>query len=179
MSEQLVRLAAFGASHPSQYLFDTGSGRYALRSYPTVREAHERCCGFGAERRVGLVRRERVFVAIFTGDPAHLTIRVGQQGLVAREGEILASCRSVFPMARRLSVSTSGQSPIAATFWYSGLNWEQDPEGEDIFLHIADVAGAALSTRRFLYFWSANAGGRDISTQAFSDELEAYVARPG
>jgi hypothetical protein len=49
----------------------------------------------------------------------------------------------------------------------------------DILFHIARTTETPSRAARFVYHWTANAAGRDTTTQAFVDEAAAYVRKAG
>lgn len=133
--------------------------------------------GFGQWRTLGLIRgRRRSFSAIFAyGDDIALWLEDGLH--VVRVPSFTARIVETLPFVRRFELSGGGGFHYEAT--YFAMERDPWPTDGDLFSLVSRVVQSGETLRRFWYIWKASGQGRDITTQAFYDETNAWIEKHG
>ncbi len=152
----------------SHYLFDPETGIYqALKEKPA--KVQER--GFGDARRVGLVRHQNLFAAIYALDN-QLHVAIPPSHFIW-PGPWVARRRTIFNRVRSFSITSGSERGLQLSYSFVDSRYEfPGPEVIDIFFMIAERTSSPESVRTFIYFWEARARGEDVTSPAFQEELQ-------
>jgi hypothetical protein len=128
--------------------------------------------GFADIRRVGLVVRRSVFVAVYALD-GHAWLRVGESTFNLDDPGILVLRSAVAPMVKAFEVRARDTQAIRLHYWWGDLHEWPDDDILDIFLYVASHLANARDRRRMVALWSLLQKGLSAS------EASAIVEQSG
>ncbi len=141
------------------YSFDTDRGVWESNRSPKVGEnGRVGTSGFADERRVGLLKFDTVFVAVFAlGDSVQL--QLDQNRLELRSDNVRTYRKWVAPFVKRFAVSDGTGEKFSVNYWWADVHEWPGDDVLDIFLYINRELGSAEQIGSFRYFWSLKTAG--------------------
>lgn len=167
----LIYVADYTA--PIRYALDPVSGAVTATRVRADKEAVRNTAGFGAWRRVGLLRnRRKLFVALYT-DAKTLLMRIGDQVFDWADPNLRVARTAVAPFLKRFTVYRGETEILRLDYWYTDR--EVWPDNGDIFSYIDRTTHTRAEILRAIFLWTASAQGRDLTGQELADELDRRV----
>jgi hypothetical protein len=134
-------------------------------SEPTARNPQ----GFLSSRTLGLVKRFRTLIAVFT-DGKTLKLALAGNVFDLMDGNARAYTKTLFPFAKSFTLERNGEVAFRCSYWFA----ERDdlwPEN-DIFALVARLAADDKCKRRFLLVWNDRTAGEDVTRPELLKKLE-------
>ena len=171
----------------SSLLLESFSNDERVYSFDTERSAWERVSspkpgeggrvgtsGFADERRVGLVRWQKLFVAVFVlGDSVQ--VQLDRTRVELRRDNIATRRRWLAPCAKHFALRDGARELFSASYWWADVHEWPDDEILDIFLYIDRLLRTTQQVKGFLSFWSLKAAG--LNTLEAARERDALNHR--
>lgn len=152
----------------ARYAFDPFTGQYRYELCLTDKEARQSACGFGTVCRLGLVRRMRTFVALYSEND-FLKLHIGGGNYELTEKDVRVQRLNVFPFIKRFVVSKNNHTELDLKYFFTDLI-EDGFSVRDIFTLIVDTMSSQQKKYHFIYWWQGIYDGRDIFDKSFQQE---------
>lgn len=124
--------------------------------------------GFVSFRTLGLVKRFKTLVAVFT-DGKTLKLALAGKVFDLMDGNTRAYTKTLFPFAKSFTLEKNGEVAFQCSYWFA----ERDdywPEN-DIFALIVRLAADEKCKSRFLLVWNERTAGTDVTRTEFLNKL--------
>lgn len=124
--------------------------------------------GFISFRTLGLVKRFRTLVALFT-DGKTLKLALAGNVYDLMVGNARAYTKTLFPFAKSFTLEQNGKVAFRCSYWFA----ERDdlwPEN-DIFLLVARITSNEENKRKTMLIWNEMAAGADFRRAEFLNKL--------
>lgn len=171
----IIKLKCIEAGQENlSYDFEPESGRYELLAHPSGSDASQGARGFGAERRIGVRRRLKVFVAEYSWQATFHVVLDRKRFVWPGPYQVRRRYRRLGGPIRAFTVAEDQQLRAHFHYLYFGSEgpW---PDRLDIFESIAATAESPEQLYRFIFYWERNARGESVHTPEFHDRLATYV----
>jgi len=153
------------------YLLEPSSG-HVIEQRGSV-DSSPKSSGFATYRRVGLGKRHRVFVALYSTGQT-LMVQLGGESFYFGNKELIAKRVTVPVFVRRFRIYRGQAIVVDMTYWF--FEWQEWPNDGDIFSLIAKDTATREDRLRSIYFFGANSQGRDVTNPLFTQEMDTWVA---
>lgn len=156
VSHQTIQVQRLGPDEHEGYEFEPDTGNYRPIRLGEAASVSRRPIGFGDVRRVGLIRKTEVFVAIYAlNDQLHVALP--PQHFVW-PGPYRARRVSRFNRVKRFEITSGARICSAFRYCFADSAHEfPGPEAVDIFFMIAAKTKSTESIRTFLAYWAGAA----------------------
>lgn len=125
--------------------------------------------GFLSFRTLGLLKRFRTLVAVFT-DGKTLQLALAGNVFDLMDSSARAYTKTLFPFAKSFTLERNGEVAFRCSYWFA----ERDdlwPEN-DIFSLVARLTADEKCKRRFLTVWKERTAGGDVTRPEFLKKLD-------
>jgi hypothetical protein len=143
------------ASFQSQFELDRESGRYAVAA-----NSQRGIAGFGCEMKLGVLKRRRVFSAVYALEN-HLYFRVDRTEVDLADPTVSVRKTIPFPFLRRLTIRRGTDVLLDMRFRALLMELWEYPHEADFFTFAINRAATREQVRRNIVFWNASARGED------------------
>lgn len=172
----IIKLHGFADAEDNlSYDFEPESGEYEVVAHPDAQTAREGARGSGSERKIGLRRREQIFVALYSWEgllhvalPPHAFTWPGRYRARRRY-------RRLGGPVKAFSIEEGQDRHVHFHYlFYDGGPWP-GAEALDIFANIAWGTSSPAEIHRAIYYLERRARGEDVHSQEFHDRIDAYI----
>lgn len=132
--------------------------------------------GYGIFRKSGLFCKAiSNFVAMYVNNNK-IFLRVDMQEFDCEKEGIRVERISLFPYRKRFRIVQGEDKLFSLDYCYNDLagTFPEDSEG-DFFTFLLYQNKTILQKKRFKYYWTARAEGRNVNSQDFVNEIESYL----
>jgi hypothetical protein len=128
--------------------------------YTALASSQRGIAGFGCEMPIGILRRRRMFSAIYAfGD--HLYFRVDRTEVDLAAPTVSVRKTKPFPFLRRLTIRRGTDVLLDMRFRALLMELWEYPHEADFFTFAINRAATREQVRRNIVFWNASARGED------------------